>query len=337
MLRRVWMAGLAALCLHADAQAGGKLVGGPVVVNAGKDTATVVYVYEDVENLRSEKVVLSKLQPGNVVYYDSRDGAKAWFTTAPETAKPFRFVVFGDTRTRHDLHQRVANAIVAAEPDFVLHTGDLVADGRQSSQWSTFFRIERELLRRTVFFPVVGNHERNSAQYFDFFDVKSSYYSFDWGNAHFVVLDTNGAVMKAEQTAWLENDLAASARAAFRFVIMHHPPYTVNHVKKNHVSAYAAELVPVFEKGKVTAVFAGHDHNYQRHVNNGITYIVTGGGGAPLAEAAEPLPGLTEKVVSTEHYVSVLVDGDKARVRAVALDGQEIETAELESSAKQIF
>src|SRR5688572_12235224 len=165
MLRRIWIAGLAALCMHVHAQTAGKLVGGPVVVNAGKDTATVVYVYQDAERLRSEKVVLTKLQPGKVVYYDSRDGAKARFTTAPDKAKPFRFVVFGDTRTRHDLHQRVANAIVTAEPDFVLHTGDLVADGRQSSQWATFFRIERELLRRTVFFPVLGNHERNSVLY----------------------------------------------------------------------------------------------------------------------------------------------------------------------------
>jgi acid phosphatase type 7 len=353
-MRSIRFAALAVLCLQAFAQTPGKLIGGPIVVNAGKDSATLVYVYEssvvkfgDAQNnlkrsapiLRSEKVALSKLKPGSVVHYDGAGGS-GWFKTAPAEPQPFRFVVFGDTRSRHELHQKVANAIVGAEPDFVLHTGDLVADGLDPDHWATFFRIERELLRRTVFFPVLGNHERNSAQYFDFFDVKTPYYSFDWGNAHFIILDSNaggpgiGAAARMnnqeEQKQWLEKDLAASAGAAFRFVILHHPPFTVNVEKKSHVSTFTPQLVPLFEKYKVTAVFGGHDHNYQRHVKDGVTYIVTGGGGAPLAKASAPLPDLTKKVVSTEHYVVVSVDGSQARLRAIALDGQEIESADLQ-------
>ena len=96
------------------------------------------------------------------------------------------------------------------------------------------------------------------------------------------------------------------------------------------MSKEAAALVPLLEKHKVTAVLAGHDHNYQRHVKNGIQYIVTGGGGAPLAPADSALPGdITKKVVSVEHYVTIKVEGNRAHMQVIALDGSVIETVEL--------
>lgn len=80
----------------------------------------------------------------------------------------------------------------------------------------------------------------------------------------------------------------------------------------------------------MAAVFAGHDHNYQHHLKNGVHYIVTGGGGAPLAPAEAPLPGnITLKVESVEHYVPIDVEGNQAHIPAIALDGHVIETIEL--------
>ena len=114
---------------------------------------------------------------------------------------------------------------------------------------------------------------------------------------------------------------------------MHHPPYTVNYDKGGHVSKETPRLVPMFEKYKVTAVFAGHDHNYQRHVKNGIQYIVTGGGGAPLADTGQSLPGMTEKVESTEHFVPVKVAGNRAHIQAIALDGHIIDTVDVGGTA----
>ncbi len=61
-------------------------------------------------------------------------------------------------------------------------------------------------------------------------------------------------------------------------------------------------------------------------MKNGIQYIVTGGGGAPLAAADPPLPGLTQKVDSVEHYVLVDVQKNRAKVDAIALDGRLIES-----------
>ncbi|HWR53257.1 MAG TPA: metallophosphoesterase [Bryobacteraceae bacterium] len=347
------------LCAAAAANAADKLVGGPYVVIPAPRSATIGWVVETdgatvtgpsgeprrLPVLRSEKVTLTGLKPGELMRYEIPASAglaeadrKGQFMVPPVGEASFQFVVFGDTRTRHDLHRRVINAIAETKPAFVLHTGDLVSDGYDTAQWPLFFSIEKELLRNTVFFPVLGNHERDNARFYEFFDVKKPYYSFNWGSAHFVVIDsdlTNLATSSAEreqfwaeQTRWLEEDLQRSAKADFRIVVMHHPPYTVNQ-KGSHMSRETPTLVPLFEKYNVQAVFGGHDHNYQRHVKNGIQYVVTGGGGAPLAPADPPLPGLTVKVESIEHFVTVRVEGKKARMEAVALDGRVIEAIDL--------
>jgi predicted phosphodiesterase len=339
-----------AACSGAD-----KIVGGPYVVNPAARSATIGWVVETgavsatteagkparrIPILRSEKVSMTGLKAGETVYYEiPGDGPKAertgHFKVAPTALSNFNFVVIGDTRTRHDLHRRVVEQIVKTEPDFVLHTGDLVTDGYDTEQWPNFFDIEREMLRNTVFFPVLGNHERNNARFHEFFDVKTPYYSFNWGTAHFTLLDTDLANWSVspgererfwtEQVRWLEQDLQKAEKADFRFLIMHHPPMTAYN-EPNHISKETPGLIPLCEKYKVTALFAGHDHNYQHHILNGIHYIITGGGGAPLANVDTPIKGITQKVEKVEHYVKVIVEGKKARTEAIALDGHLIES-----------
>jgi acid phosphatase type 7 len=337
------------------AQAADTLVGGPYVVNAGPRSATVCWVEQESEVrlgsapdrltsvapvLRSRKVTYADLKPGGTYYYDvnGTEAGKGRFKTPPEGDADFNFIVYGDTRTRHALHQKVVDAMLGAEPDFVVHTGDLVSNGGETALWPIFFDIEKELLRKTVFFPSLGNHERNNPQYYDFFDVKTPYYSFTWGGAHFVVLNSdfaNAALSAAakeqfwtEQKLWMEDDLRASQKATFRFLVFHHPPFTA--VKRRQDgNERVAGLVPLFEQYKVTAVFNGHDHAYQRHVKNGVQYIVTGGGGAPLYAVDAPIPGITQKVESTEHYVLVKVAGKTAHIQAIALDGHTIDEADL--------
>jgi len=307
--------------------------GGPYAVRVRPTEATVAWVVEQSGGLQARHKTLTNLKPGAVTKYEA-GGVQAGFKTPPQGRAAYRFVVFGDTRTRADMHRRVVSAILKASPDFVIHTGDLVANGASVAQWREFFDIENELLRRAAFFPVPGNHERNDRQYFDFFVMTKPYYSFDWGQAHFTMLDTDfgaagGEGFWKEQARWLDGDLAGSAGADFRFVIMHHPPITA--IKRRQGNQNLLRLVPILEKHKVTAVFAGHDHNYQRHLKNGIQYIVTGGGGAPLYDLDEGIPGVTQKLEKTEHFVAVRVDGKDARIEALALDGRVLDTAGLEA------
>jgi hypothetical protein len=138
--------------------------------------------------LRSEKVSLSGLQPGKTVYYQAFPGesGKGSFKTAPAGTAEFEFVFYGDTRTRHDVHRSVIQGVLKyANPDFIVDTGDLVEDGSDSSLWPIFFDAERELLRKTAFFPAPGNHEHNAREFYDFMNSKP-YYSFDLGTSAFL-------------------------------------------------------------------------------------------------------------------------------------------------------
>lgn len=343
---------LAALsCLHAA----DTLVGGPYVIHISPKSATVGWVMQSSEVklgaapnqldkaepvLHFQHVNYSNLKPGTTYFYDilNRDEGRGHFKTPPVAAAPFNFVVYGDTRTRHDFHRKVADAIAKSDPDFVVHTGDLVSDGAETSLWPIFFSIEKELLRKTVFFPCLGNHEKNNRKYYEFFDVGDPYYSFDWGTAHFTVLNSDvgnipgGAAGKAkfweEQKRWFEADLRGAQKSDLRIVVFHHPPFTA-YAKRQAGESPTGELVPLFEQYKVAAVFSGHDHNYQHHIKNGIHYIVTGGGGAPLYPVDAPIPEITKKVESTEHFVKVSVNGKQARSEAVALDGRIIDTVDL--------
>jgi len=343
------------------AQAADKVVGGPYAVNVGPRSATVAWVVQTSEArlgtepgkltkaapvLRVQKVAFSGLEAGKTYHYDSfgKGEGTGYFKTPPSGAVPFQFLVYGDTRSRHDVHARVIQAILkAGEPDFVIHTGDLVADGSDSAQWPVFFSIERELLRKTAFFPCLGNHDRNSPQYYEFFDVQLPYYSFDWANAHIVVLNSDlGNVARSresrdaywiEELRWLEEDLAKSRKAGFAFVVLHHPPFSA--VKRRQGDdKEVSRVVPVMEKFKINAVFSGHDHNYQHHLKGGVHYVVTGGGGAPLYPVDAPLAGITRKLESTEHYVGIQVNGKTAKIQAFALDGRVIDTIELASRAE---
>jgi len=70
----------------------------------------------------------------------------------PPTQTTFSFVAFGDTRTNHAAHAQVVSSIVSLAPDFVLHTGDMVENGRAPDQWTTFFSIEGNLMRQAPWY-----------------------------------------------------------------------------------------------------------------------------------------------------------------------------------------
>jgi acid phosphatase type 7 len=324
------------------------LAAGPYTIHVGATSATVVWLRSspDGERLRAEKLRLSGLEPGKA--YDYRVGSAAEgagrFETAPRSGQPFRFVVYGDTRSRHDVHARTVEAIAKADPDFLVHTGDLVADGADTPQWTTFFATERDLLRRSAFFTAIGNHEKHDPQFHEFFDAERTYYTFAWGDAQIAVLDSDlanaGKDKQAqdaywnEQLRWLDAELASAASVRFRFVVMHHPLLTA--MKRRQAGAERlAGLFPILERRRVAAVFAGHDHNYQRHAKAGVQYVVTGGGGAPLYDLDAPIPGITQKAEKVEHYVVVSLRGKKARLEARALDGRLIEAVELKASKGQ--
>jgi hypothetical protein len=293
--------------------------------------------------LRMEHTEMTGLQPNTRYDYEVA-GEKGWFKTAPNDAAPFRFITYGDVRTRHDVHRKVmAKILESGVPDLALHSGDLVENGYDSALWATFFDIERDLLRQTAFAPALGNHDRNSKDFYDYFQRDLPYYSFNWGNAHFTVINSdinNVSTAKSSrdefwtrQTRWLEDDLASNQKSDYRFVLAHHPPYTAVERRQGDNPQITA-LTPMLEKYHVTAGFFGHDHNYQHYLKNGVHYVVSGGGGAPLYDVNKPDPAITVKVASIENFVSVSVNGKTAKAQAISIDGKVLDEWEFRAAAQ---
>ena len=249
------------------------------------------------------------------------------FRTAPDASKRFTFAVFGDTRSRHDVHRRIVEALMAQSPAFVVNTGDLVSSGRRLEDWETFFDISAGLMRNTPYYPVLGNHERDSTYYFDFFALPGDErnYSFDWGAAHFVCLDPEGPDSAGPQAfpygeilriggtheqylekmmAFLRQDLDEHASAPFIFVVFHYPPITAKASRVEGAEEVRNLFGSIFAAHRVTAVLNGHDHYYMRAQADGVTYVIAGGGGAPLYEPDAP-PAEAVKVAKVEHFLQV--------------------------------
>src|SRR5262249_33609714 len=119
------------------------------------------------------------------------------------------------------------------------------------------------------------------------------------------------------QLAWLKDQLEQGKTAKNVFVFVHQPPFSLG----DHCGSATSQMawVELFEQYRVRAVFAGHDHAYERMERNGVRYFVTGGGGAPLhdqhpvAQAGRPAK---KRYVQEYHYLGVKVSGDEVTVTA---------------------
>ncbi len=288
---------------------------------------------------RRHEISLTGLTPGTVYGYRIASlgyplaQAGSFRTAPPAEGATFTFAAFGDTRSGDNVHRRVADAMLAVLPDFALHTGDLVAYGSQASEWDRFFEIERGLLSSVPLFPSPGNHEQNAARYFDAFVLPGNerWYTFEWGNARFVSLQIDAIVpfgKQSEQVQWLEATLAANTQP-WLIVWFHLPPFD-SYDKTDLSSAVRINLVPLFERYGVDLVLTGHSHNYQRSNVNGITYLVTAGGGAEL----NPLPVAGPELqagYSGNHFVLFRVDGKTITGQAINLDGEVVDEFTLQS------
>lgn len=267
------------------------------------------------------------LKPGSRHTY--RVGsAEGSFRTAPDGDETFTFVLYGDGRSGIKTHARICAAIAERKPDLVVHSGDLVENGKSDKQWIEFFDGAKPMLRAAAFFPALGNHERDAAQYYEQFVLfgDERWYSFDYGPAHFVVLDSNSSHRSDEkQLAWLREDLEKSKKP-FKFAVYHHPILSTSKSKSRIEETAKMQRLwaEILEKGGVTAALQGHNHNYQRAEKNGVVYLTSGGGGAPLYPLGDPYPE-TKFQQSAHHYVHFTVEAKKLTVEAVDIDGKTLE------------
>jgi hypothetical protein len=244
-------------------------------------------------------------------------------------------------------------------PRFVLTTGDnIYADlnlglisfrsGNSDSDWeSKFFDPYRAILREIPFYPSPGNHDGNTSEsrgdlpaYLDNFffpgNRPARWYTFQYADlAQFFSLDSTTNTLSGppepaylptgEQYRWLSLNLAAS-RAPWKIPYFHHPPFSAG----PYHTASLKELQPfceLFSKNGVTAVFNGHEHNFQFSERNsatgGVQYIVSGAGGE--LRSGNVGGKMAEAHISAwspeHHFLSVEIEGDEMRIVPIGANG----------------
>ena len=302
---------------------------------------------------------LRGLAPGTRYCYEIASGSEMLatslsFKTAPATpGAPLSFFAFGDfgngSQAQFELRDQMR--AVSADIDLWISTGDNAYGAGRYDQFEDYvFQVYGDLFHRIPFFPSPGNHDYRSddaAPYLTNFFLpenawrskdKERYYSFDWGPVHFVALDTEDPLLEISETAgddmqdWLAADLAATKKP-WKIVFFHKPPYT-SHPKRAPNLKARELLVPVLEEHGVQIVLAGHNHFYERFYplrngrrttmqEGGITYLTTGGGGAPVYRTGQN--PLLAKGVKANHFLIGTVTDCSVLFRAVGLNGREID------------
>ncbi len=241
-----------------------------------------------------------------------------------------RFAAYGDTRDGHTVHRKIVEDVMSFYPALVLQTGDLVHDGSAADQWRIFDDITGAMRKQVPYYPARGNHDVGPEGFYEqrvtqpVLSGNKLYYSFEKGSLHFVAIDTEQPLgPKSDQGRWLETDLA-QAQAAGRFIVpfFHKAMFSIGpHATDPGVLALKPILHPLFQRYGVRLVFEGHDHVYYRTVRDGITYVITGGGGAPLYDGMHPelgIPGDVFKKVN--HFCVVDAYTDRLVVTAYETD-----------------
>lgn len=270
--------------------------------------------------------------------------------------QPFRFVAFGDTRF-HDpsdtepanpaIRQALVAAIAKEKPAFISIGGDIVYNGNDSNDWKVW-DSETAAWRQDKIpvFPALGNHDLKGnlqaslKNYFERFPElnDSRYYSVRIGNALMLVVDSSLPEVAGPQGEWLKSQLERLPSSTdFVFFVFHHPPYTSSSDEKVFGGGHSARpseqaLGKVLEEYQQRArarfvVFNGHVHNYERHEHGGVTYFVTGGGGAHPYPITRKPDDLYKDGGVNYHYLLGEVDHNRLTItmhRVEIKDGKEI-------------
>ncbi len=193
-------------------------------------------------------------------------------------AQEFKFVVWGDSQFQNpEVFESIVNQTELLKPALVLHVGDMIHGYTYDinvarRQWKRFKNQISPLT--SAFYPTPGNHDVTTKEiqpaYTETWGNDKLYYSFDYANSHFIILNAylhqNFDSISTTQLNWLKEDLEKSKHSKNVFVSIHSPL----HLNKNFDWSYVHNLLKQFN---VRAVFTGHYHYYDYRIIDGIEYF----------------------------------------------------------------
>lgn len=302
------------------------------VLRIGASPGNLDQSYTDPSITTDHAITVDSLQPGARYYYSAGPGAHVlaggdndhYFETAPSTGAQTAFTawIVGDSGTGGATQGLVRDAMLAETagdpPDIFMHVGDMAYnDGTDVEFTDNFFAPYQDVLRHTVCWPTLGNHEgyssdsgAQSGPYYEAYILPyngqagglasgtEAYYSFDYANVHFICLDSHDSdrTPGGDMLEWLTMDLAATVQP-WIIAFWHHPPYSKGSHDSDNVSDSGGRMrdmrenvLPILEAAGVDLVLTGHSHLYERSFlvdcaydtpTTGAGHIVDGGDGRP--------------------------------------------------------
>ncbi|MCX8021232.1 MAG: metallophosphoesterase [Syntrophorhabdaceae bacterium] len=227
------------------------------------------------------------------------------------------FAIIGDTRIGPlgNVYVQFIDRVKKMGIDTIFITGDVIDRPGKEEEWRKFL----ELTGGLTFHIAPGNHDINNQRSLKVYNTiigKDPYYSFASDDTLFIILCTDlpeeiGRIT-GKQLSWLKAELEKNYR--FKMVFLHKPLFTTVYGRGYGLDAQREErdfLHNLFLKNGVDAVFAGHEHLYNRTEKDGILYVITGGGGARLLTSSEEDGGFYHYIVAKkdrEGYIFTVYD-----------------------------
>lgn len=239
---------------------------------------------------------------GTVAYTLSAGTERLSRTVKAIPQEGLRIALYGDSRDGHGPHRTLSEAIRAADPHVVIHTGDVVHRAG-AGEWAAYLAAALPVSAEVPVILALGNHELYPARggaprtRADALEQALSQvpppedpvaraagappaaFHVRVGPVLVVSLDSNRPMgAGGPQLTFLERAVRTSS-SALSLVALHHGPASSG---KHGPHPDAGYLIAALQRLGVTASLAGHDHTYERIARGGVTYLVSGGGGAPL-------------------------------------------------------
>lgn len=304
------------------------------------------------------------------------DRRSAWYPLETAGASEYEVLIYPDSQSGdYSEWEQIVKNSAKRNPDAALYIsmGDLVDNGERAYQWRTWLDSIKPLSVRIPLAPTLGNHEmytldwkmREPRAYLNYFDVPNNgnatfdrrYYSYDYGDVHYVVLDTQLYESNHEdnhdihhpdlydvQVQWLRQDLANTTKK-WTVVIMHRDPfqYAFDRPGASRDVGFNEEgvlFMPIFDEFNVDLVLSAHLHSYRnrghvRHFDrneSGPLYILTGiAGDARKPKWKEhPLDVYVAPQPETNNYMTMTVSFNKLTIRSFLPDGTLIDESIIE-------
>lgn len=290
-----------------------------------------------------------------------RQSAWKTFKTEPESTS-FKALIFGDSQSLNYNEWAKTTQIAwknNEDAEFFVNMGDLVDNGQDDWQWNAWFDGAENLLATIPIVPVMGNHETYSLDwkmaipnyYLSFFAVPTNgpagleryAYSYDYGDVHFIVLNTQLNELRdwypdllEQQKKWLEKDLSQTQKT-WKVVLMHRGIW--EHPFNGPLDVIGQTFVPVFDKYHVDLVFTGHVHSYGRTEPlkngrsdpSGTIYISTGRSGDRVWDKSpqKPMDKFYYNPLDMPNYLVLEASHGTLKVAAFKQNGEPIDQTEI--------